>query len=69
MNKGIEVVRIHSGDSMDRSKFIPLSKVDMIMLNDDGTDYVRSNGEDYICFEGCFRITVLKAYAFPGEFE
>lgn len=51
------VVRIDCADPMDRSEWIPLSKVEKIKINLDGTDYVLASGNWEVCYEGCFNIS------------
>lgn len=51
------VVRIDCGDPMDRSEWIPLSKVEKIKINLDGTDYILANGVWETCYEGYFNIS------------
>lgn len=56
----MKVTRIACDDPMDRSEFIPLMKVDYIALNADGHDWVLSNGNRYVCYNGEFRVSEWK---------
>lgn len=53
----MKVTRIACDDPMDRSEFIPLTKVDRIVLNADGDDMVLSGGHLYVCYNGEFRVS------------
>lgn len=52
----MKVVRIDWFDEIDRAAYTPVDKIEMIMLNADGTDRIKANGQTYDCFNGMFAI-------------
>lgn len=61
------VVRVECGDPIDRSEWIPLSKVEKISINLDGTDHVMLNGEWEICYDGVFGISDYFSLCFDED--